>query len=211
MTAEQVVACLRSAALVAAEGVQLVEQLSVEACVAQLDAVVEHLRVVERRMEKLLGEVCAAPPGSATAAWAPAATALLSMPGVGSKIAATVLAEAPEALRSPDYPALRGVAGTAPVTKASGKRSKTPAVSMRHGCNVHLRNAMHHWGRTAAQADPHWADYRRGCLARGHTAGRANRQVADRLLRVLTALVSHGTTYDVARWPAPTRETALAG
>ncbi len=211
VTAEQVVACLRSAALVAAEGVQLVEQLSVEACVAQLDAVVEHLRVVERRMEKLLGEVCAAPPGSATAAWAPAATALLSMPGVGSKIAATVLAEAPEALRSADYPALRGVAGTAPVTKASGKRSKTPAVSMRHGCNVHLRNAMHHWGRTAAQADPHWADYRRGCLARGHTAGRANRQVADRLLRVLTALVSHGTTYDVARWPAPTRETALAG
>ena len=97
------------------------------------------------------------------------------------------------------------------MTKASGKRSKTPAVSMRHGCNVHLRNAMHHWGRTAAQADPHWADYRRGCLARGHTAGRANRQVADRLLRVLTALVSHGTTYDVARWPAPTRETALAG
>jgi transposase len=130
-----VVACLRSAALVAAEGVQLVEQLSVEACVAQLDAVVEHLRVVERRMEKLLGEVCAAPPGSATAAWAPAATALLSMPGVGSKIAATVLAEAPEALRSADYPALS----------------------------------------------------------------------------VLTALVSHGTTYDVARWPAPTRETALAG
>jgi transposase len=61
------------------------------------------------------------------------------LPGVGRVVAATVLAEAAEALAERDYQTLRAHGGIAPVTRKSGKKL---SVSMRYGCNPRLRNAL---------------------------------------------------------------------
>ncbi len=46
---------------------------------------------------------------------------LASLPGIGRIVLATLLAEATDALQRRDYPALRCLAGVAPVTKKSGR------------------------------------------------------------------------------------------
>src|SRR5262249_19335830 len=69
---------------------------------------------------------------------------LLSLPGVGRIISATMLAEASQPLAARDYHAIRSCSGTAPITRQSGKRKM---VVMRRGCNSRLRNALYHWSR----------------------------------------------------------------
>lgn len=128
------------------------------------------------------------------------AAVLLSMPGVGDVIGATLLGEATQALCERDYQALRSIAGVAPVTEATGKRSRRKAkVKMRYACNLRLRNAVHHMARVASQCDPAAKAHLRSCLDRGHSLGRALRSVADRLLRILVAALRDGTLYDPAR------------
>ena len=121
---------------------------------------------------------------------------LRSLPGVGQCIAATMLAEASQALAERDYHALRSYAGVAPVTKKSGKGK---SVVMRKACNQRLRNAFYHWARVSVQHDPrsnlHYANLR----AKGHSHGRATRGVADRLLSILFAMLRNGTMYDPER------------
>jgi transposase len=121
---------------------------------------------------------------------------LLSLPGIGPVIAATMLAEAWQPLRERDYQALRHYAGAAPVTRRSGKRK---VIVMRYACNGRLRNALYHWSRCSMQKDArakqHYAELRRS----GHTHGRALRGVADRNLAMLMSMLKSGTLYDPAR------------
>jgi len=123
-------------------------------------------------------------------------TILLSLPGVGIRIAATMLAEASQPLRARDYHAVRSLAGLAPVTKASGKRR---VVVMRYACNTRLRTACYHWARVATQTDVlarrHYTILRQA----GHTHPRALRGVADRLLAVLIGMLKSNTLYDHQR------------
>ena len=51
----------------------------------------------------------------------PDAAILLSLPGIGTKVLATLLAEGSDAVRRRDYNALRCLCGVAPVTRRSGK------------------------------------------------------------------------------------------
>ncbi|MFK7741705.1 MAG: transposase [Planctomycetota bacterium] len=57
------------------------------------------------------------------------ATIIQTMPGIGMIVAATLLSEAAELLRTGDYQALRAPAGVVPVTKRSGKRCGVVASS----------------------------------------------------------------------------------
>lgn len=120
-------------------------------------------------------------------------TLLLSLPGAGRVVAATMLAEASQPLGDRDYHALRSYAGVAPITRRSGKRH---IVVMRQSCNQRLRNAIYHWSRVSTQCDErsreHYAELRR----KGHSHGRALRGVADRLIAVLIAMLKSGTVYD---------------
>jgi transposase len=118
---------------------------------------------------------------------------LLSLPGVGRVISATMLAEASQPLAERDYHAIRSYAGAAPITRQSGKRKM---VVMRRGCNPRLRNALYHWSRVSAQNDRHSKEHYAVLRAKGHSHGRALRGVADRLLAVLVAMLRNGTTYD---------------
>jgi transposase len=75
---------------------------------------------------------------------------LRSLPGVGRCVAATMLAEASQALAERHYHALRSYAGVAPITRSSGKRH---SVLMRKSGHERLRKAMSHWARVSTQND----------------------------------------------------------
>ena len=122
-------------------------------------------------------------------------TVIRSVAGIGTVVAATMLTEASEALARRDYQMLRTHAGSAPVTRQSGK---TRLVSMRRSCNHRLRAAVFHWARNSIRLDPRArAQYDR--LRQRHGHARALRGVADRLLSMLTAMLTTGTLYDPAR------------
>jgi transposase len=121
---------------------------------------------------------------------------ILSLPGVGRVVAATMLAEASQALGERDYHALRAYSGIAPVTRRSGKQC---VISMRQGCNERLRNAMYHWSRVSIQHDVVSREHYRRLRSAGHPHGRALRGVTDRLLAVLMAMLKSGEPYDAAR------------
>jgi transposase len=129
---------------------------------------------------------------------------LLSLPGVGRVIAATMLAEASQPLAERDYHALRSYGGTAPITRQSGKRK---SVLMRQSCNQRLRNAIYHWSRVSTQCDPRSKQHYAALRAKGHSHGRALRGVADRLLAVLIAMLASGTSYDPNRRAASPTNT----
>jgi len=125
------------------------------------------------------------------------AAIIQSLPGVGTIVSATMLAEAWQPLQDRDYTRLRALCGSAPVTRRSGKTSVTV---MRRACSPRLRQALYHWARCGVQNDARTkAHYRRLRLA-GHTHGRALRGVADRLLALLVKLLEGGQLFDPSRW-----------
>jgi transposase len=125
---------------------------------------------------------------------------LRSLPGVGNKVAVTMLAEAAQPLAKRDYQMLRTLGGCAPVTRASGTRSgKRAPVLMRQACNARLREALFHWARTSVQHDVSTRDYYAALRQRGHGHARALRSVADRNLRILVAMLNNQTEYDPER------------
>ena len=125
---------------------------------------------------------------------------LQSLPGAGMNVIATMLAEASQPLADRNYHALRARAGIAPVTKASGKRSKARAVvHMRYACCGRLRNAFFWWAQTAISIDDGAKTHYAALRQRGHSYPRALRSVADRLLRILVAMLANGTLYEPHR------------
>jgi len=127
------------------------------------------------------------------------AEVLLSLPGVGRQIAATMLSEASQAIAERDYHGLRCYTGAAPVTRQSGKKK---VVLMRHGCNERLRNAIYHWSRVSVVCDPKSKVEYAAMRAKGHSHGRALRGIADHWLRVLLSMLRHHTLYDPQQRPA---------
>jgi hypothetical protein len=119
-----------------------------------------------------------------------------SLPGVGRKITAWLFAEAAQALAEQDYQRLRTHGGVAPVTRQSGKRTQ---VVMRHGWNPRLRNALFHMARNAVQRDTTFGSVYAALKQKGQSHGRALRSIADRLLRVLVAMLRTRTLYDLTQ------------
>jgi transposase len=122
------------------------------------------------------------------------AAILLSLPGLGRKVAATMLSEAAQAIAERDYHALRCYSGAAPITRQSGKKK---LVTMHHGCNQHLRNALYHWSRKSILWDPKSKKDHAEQRASGKSHGGALRTMADRWLKVLVSMLRHNTLYDV--------------
>jgi transposase len=120
-------------------------------------------------------------------------TILRSWPGIGRIVLATLLTEATEPLRTRDYHALRALAGTAPVTRRSGKQC---FVIRRLACNKRLQNAVHHWSRVAIQHDAAARRRYDALRRRGHGHARALRSVGDRLLYALCTTLKRQTPYN---------------
>lgn len=189
MTADAVRAVLRAPALPVAGGTAAAAQTQVGMLVARLQLVQAQRTTCGARLEALLAALAECQEHRDV-------PILRSLPGVGSRVSATMLAEASRLLAARDYHALRAHSGLAPVTKQSGKRT---LVLMRAACNRRLRVAAHYWGQSAVRADPHSAAHYQRLRARGHSHGRALRGVVDRLLRVLIAMLKSQTFYDPTR------------
>jgi transposase len=192
-TAEELHAVLQVRALPATAA-------SVDAAREQLSFLLPRVRLVheqrarcERRLEVLLQGL--AGPDEADRGGHRDVTILRSFAGVGRVVAATMLAEAWQPLANRDYQTLRAHAGSAPVTRQSGK---TRLVSMRRSCNPRLRKAVFHWAANSIRLDARCrAHYDR--LRQRHGHARALRGVADRLLKVLIAMLTTRSLYDPAR------------
>jgi transposase len=122
---------------------------------------------------------------------------LRSLPGVGRVIAATLLAEASQAIADRDYGSLRSYAGVAPVTRQSGSKK---IVVMRRGCNTRLRNAFYHWSRVATMCDGRSRTHYTKLRGKGQSHGTALRTIADRWLTVLMAMLRSRQLFDAQRW-----------
>ena len=129
-----------------------------------------------------------------------------SLPGVGRKVAATMLSEASQPIAERDYHALRCYGGAAPITRQSGKKL---SVVMRRGCNERLRNALYHWSRTSVIWDPRSKRAYAEMRARGHSHGRALRGIADRWLSVLIRMLRDQTLYDPEKRRIACRKDAI--
>ena len=140
----------------------------------------------ERRLRELLAGGEAHPDGEV----------LLSLPGLDARLAARVLGEVGDRReRFPSPSALQCYAGTAPVTKASG-RART--VVARRACNRFLRQALLRWAfcslTTSAWARAYYDRHRQG----GNTHYSALRCLAHRWLVILHHLLATGQRYDEA-------------
>ena len=184
-----------------------------EAATTHVRLIVERLALVNRQLDHVRGQLDgmvhqlaeASPADDPNAGTEegpsskepPDAAILLSVPGIGTKVLATLLTEGNDAVRRRDYDALRCLCGVAPVTRRSGK---SLLVTQRQAAHDRLRDAVYHWARIAAQRDPVSHEKYRSLRARGHGHARALRSVADRLLNVACAMLRDGTHFDARRF-----------
>src|SRR5262245_40968256 len=193
ITAPAVLACLQAPALPVAPGTAEAAQAHCGFLLPCLRVLAEQLQACSQQVSVLL-RTMAAEPGEGES---PSDVAIvLSLPGVGRKITAWLFAEATQPLAERDYQVLRTHGGVAPVTKQSGKRRQ---VVMRHGCNPRLRHALYHMARVAMQRDAHFSSVYAALRAKGQRHGQALRNIGDRLLRILMAMLRDRTGYDASR------------
>jgi transposase len=193
LAADAVHAALQEAALPVAAGTVEAASEHVGLLLPRVQLVHEQRARCDRRLEQVMKQLAA--PTGADPEEHRDVTILRSLPGLGRVVAATMLAEASRPLAARDYQTLRAQAGTAPVTRQSGK---SRVVSMRRSCNHRLRAALFHWARNSIQLDEHSrVHYQR--LRHRHGYARALRSVADRLLDVLITMLRTRTLYDPDR------------
>jgi len=197
-TADSVLAVLRTAALTVAPGTVAAAQRHIGLLLEQVRLLHRQRQECERRLATLLTREELAVRSSTEGPRREHSDLeiLLSLPGAGNLVVATMLAEAAEALAARDYTTLRTRSGVAPVTRRSGTRL---TVLMRYACNEPLRNACPYWAQGAIRWDPRSQQHYARLRAKGHSHGRALRGVADRLQAMLIAMLHTRTLYDPAR------------
>src|SRR6266511_2152729 len=130
----------------------------------------------------------------------PDAEILRSLPGLGLVLGARVLAElGDDPTRYADAKARKSYAGTAPITRASGKRL---VVLARVARNKRLADACYLWAFSALRTSTGARRYYETRRAAGKTHHQALRALANRLVGVLHGCLQHRQPYreDVA-WP----------
>ena len=120
-----------------------------------------------------------------------------SLPGAGERLAPRLLAEIgndPKTFSSPQ--GLQCMAGTAPVTRQSGKNR---SVAFRRSCNAHLRTTIHLWAdlsrRESAWAQAYYTQKR----AEGKRRAEALRCLGQRWLKIICKMIQTNTPYDEAK------------
>lgn len=121
-----------------------------------------------------------------------------SLPGAGGKIGPRLLGEiGTDRGRFESPEALQCYAGTAPVTQATGKRSKKNApVFMRRACNLNLRQAVHFLANLSRTTCA-WAQvYYQKKRDKEHEHASALRCLGQRWMKILWAMWRNKTKYD---------------
>jgi len=119
-----------------------------------------------------------------------------SLPGTGPKLAPRLLGEVgDDRTRFPDARGLQCIAGTAPVTKQSGKLCYQ---LMRHACNDTLRATVHLWA-DLSRTRCVWAEaYYQAHRKKGQSHACALRCLGQRWLKILWKMWQTRTRYDEA-------------
>ena len=191
--ATEVLTCLQASALPVAPGAAEAAQAHGAFLLPCLRVLAEQLRSCAQQAEALLHTLAEAPDETG----GPSDGAIVqSLPGVGRKITAWLFAEAAQPLTARDDQVWRTQGGVAPVTKQSGKRRQ---VVMRRGCNPRLRHALYHMARVAMQREAYFGGVYEALRAKGQRHGQALRNIGDRLLRILIAMLHDRTCYDATR------------
>lgn len=120
---------------------------------------------------------------------------LLSLPGVRTTLAARMLAEiGDDRERLLDHTTLQVRAGTAPVTRQSGRGRRS--VSMRRACNQHLHNAFFLHASTS-RARSAWAKaYYDSQREAGRSHAAASRGLSNKWAKIVATLLARGVAYD---------------
>lgn len=123
----------------------------------------------------------------------PAAELITSLPGLGVILGARLLGEFGDDHRYVDAKARKCYAGTAPITKASGKKK---TVLSRHARNKHLADAAQQWAFSSMRGSPGAKAYYQQIRARGTSHQGALRQLANRWIGILHGCLKTGALYD---------------
>lgn len=119
-----------------------------------------------------------------------------SLPGAGDKLAPRLLGEVGgERNQYPDAQSLQCVAGTAPVSFASGQIRKA---NIRWHCNRHLRHTVHLWADCSRKFCTWAAAYYQAQRAKGKSHACALRCLGQRWLKILWKMWQSHRSYDEA-------------
>jgi transposase len=137
----------------------------------------------------------------------PDAEILDSLPGLGLVLGARVLGEyGDDPTRWPDAASRRNYAGTAPITRASGR---SRVVLARHIRNKRLADACYLWAFTALTKSPGARTYYDTRRAAGDTHNAALRRLGSKLLGQLHHCLTHHQPYNEHHaWPPATPAAA---
>ena len=130
----------------------------------------------------------------------PDAEILRSLPGLGLVLGARVLGEfGDDPSRFSDARGRKAYAGTAPITKASGR---SLVVLARVARNRRLADACDRWAFCSLNASPGGRRYYDALRARGKTHSQATRQLANRWVGILHACLERRESYrEEVAWP----------
>jgi transposase len=121
---------------------------------------------------------------------------LKSLPGLGNLLAIRVAAELGDhRARYADPTTVQAFAGTAPVTRRSGKRGVI-SISMRRGCNRVLQAALFHMARCSVRGSGWAAAYLRHLRRRGVPHAKAVRALSNKWAKLIAVVLNARTTYD---------------
>lgn len=152
VSADEVLAQLRTPPVKVAAGTLEAAQAHIQVLLPRLRLVHSQRKKNEQRLKEILEQLASADDDvRGQKNEHRDAEIILSMPGIGIHVAATMLGEAAQALAERDYGTLRALSGQAPVTHQSGKRK---VVVRRQACNARLEDALYHAARVHAQCDP---------------------------------------------------------
>jgi transposase len=121
----------------------------------------------------------------------------LSMPGLGDRLAARVVGEIGDAIHQYAAPsALQCYAGSAPVTRRSGKNDFV--VSRRLAHNQYLGDAVHQWAFCSLTTSAWAREFYDEKIAAGKSHHNALRTLSNRWLEILWHCLRLGVRYDEA-------------
>ncbi len=124
----------------------------------------------------------------------PDAKIIRSLPGMGTILGARVLGEfGDDRTRFADAKSRKNYAGSAPITKASGK---SLIVLARHARNKRLADALDQWAFCSLTSSPGARAYYDQLRARGKTHRQALRQLANRWVGILHHCLDVHESYD---------------
>ena len=176
---------------------ELIEQAMGQTALAHLRALNAAVaNVVE--LEHALGEAFAQHPDAAI---------ITSFPGLGTVLGARILGEiGDDRSRFADAKALKAFAGTAPITRASGRKR---SVTRRVVRNRRLCQAGYLWALPLLTHSPGARAHYEHRRERGDSYNAAARHLANRYFGILFHCLQHRLTYDETKaFPTPTKIAA---